>query len=172
MILSTQNELFKFKYLVDDLLKRIVPITHRTARQRKTPDGINNIEDGAIDEEDDPLVEQLVKSGSTRAYEVLTFLTRDIAKSYSWKEAGTESREAVVITINQQDWMADNISTLLDERIENVIVTYALFEWYKANGMLDDAKLRFADYENAMSDLRTTARLRKKVASRPIQILP
>lgn len=56
-------------------------------------DGINNIEDGAIDEEDDPLVEQLVKSGSTRAYEVLTFLTRDIAKSYSWKEAGTEAAQ-------------------------------------------------------------------------------
>ena len=172
MILSTQNNLFKFKYLVDDLIKIIVPITQRVARQQKNADGLNNIEDGAIDEEDDSFIEGLIQSGSLRAYEILTFMTRDIAKPYSWKEAGTESREAIVYTLNKEDWMADNVPQLIDEWIKEVIKQYALLEWYKTNGLIEFAKLAMMDYENAKSDLRTSSRLRKTPARRPIQILP
>lgn len=279
MILSTQNGLFKFKYLIADLIKEIVPVTQYKARKRKNADGTNDIEDGAIDEEDNKLIEGFIKSGATRAFETLTFLVNgvvlpvalgakqkevitligtngtaniaytggltkvvsyntdltttasdfatansvaysalDIAlsavgdtiqfeskvtgqpfvapvisivtgdlsgsvnhlvenvtkttKAFSWKEAATESRDAVVITVGQKDWQADNVPVMVDAGIQEVIKQYCWLNWYKMNGMYQDAQLHAIDYDNALFDLRTSSRLRKTPAQRSIQMLP
>lgn len=171
MILSTQNSLLKFKYVLDDLLKIIQPLTFLKNRSRKDPLGVSQIEDKAIDEEDKAIILNFLESGSKRAYEVLTFLTTAVIKPYSWKEAGTESQNAVVITVNQMAWMATNLPVLVDERIQQVIIEYTLYQWYKAGGVYDDMKIHFMEYENAIQDLRTGCRLRKTHAVRPNSVL-
>jgi hypothetical protein len=168
MILSTQNSLLKFKYDINDLLKIIQPLTFLKNRSRKDPTGSSLIEDKGMDEEDKLILLNFLESGSKRAYEVLTFLTSDVVKPYSWKEAGTESQNAVVITINKLDWMATNLPVLVDERIQQVIIEYTLYQWYKHNAMYDDMKVHFLEYENATQDLRTGSRLRKTRLVRPM----
>lgn len=179
MILSTQNSLFKFKYLVNDVMISLVKITQQAAQRRKNQQGqgVNDIEDGSIDEDNRKEVEDLIQFGAVRAYEILTFLVNGLAlpspqKTFAWKIAGTESRDAVVITIGQKDWMADTVPTLVNEGILNVIKEYALREWYKSSGMIPEAQVHDQEYQNACMDLRRAARLRNKPASRPIQILP
>ncbi|MBV5280266.1 MAG: hypothetical protein J0651_03135, partial [Actinobacteria bacterium] len=76
---------------------------------------------------------------------------------FSWKEAWTESREAVVITVGQKDWMADDIETPMDEAILSVIKAYTLLQWYKSTGQYQDAQIYAIDYDNAKIDLRTAA---------------
>lgn len=171
MILSTQNSLLKFKYVLEDLIKIIQPLTFLKNRSRKDPTGASLIEDKSIDEEDRGIILIFLESGSKRAYEVLTFLTTDVVKPYSWKEAGTESQGAVVITVNQKDWMATNLPVLVDERIQQVIIEYTLYQWYKAGAMYDDMKIHFIEYENAIQDLRSGCRMRKTHAVRPNSVL-
>lgn len=171
MILSTQNSLLKFKYDINDLLRIIQPLTFLKNRSRKDPTGVTFIEDKGIDEEDKSIILNFIESGSKRAYEVLTFLTVDVVTPYSWKEAGTESQNAVVITLNLMAWMATNLPVLVDERIQQVIIEYTLYQWYKHGAVYDDMKIHFIEYENSVQDLRTACRLRKTHAVRPNSVL-
>jgi hypothetical protein len=269
MILSTQDNLFKFKYLIADLIKEITSITQYKARRRKKEDGTNDIEEGAIDEEDKTLIEGFIEQGAKRAFNILLFLvngvtiaaglgakqkevitligtngTANIAytggltkvvtfridkattasdfaaanavaysalnialsaygdtlqfesmvtgqpftapvisvvtgdlsgsvnhlvenvtkttRAFSWKEAGTESRDAVVIAVGHKEWMADSVEVELDDKILAVITNYALCEWMKTANLIDDIKIYAALSDKYESELYFSAHQRKK----------
>lgn len=307
MIVSSQYGYLAFKYAVDDIFSRLIPKTQYSsrakARARKTPDGINPIEEAAIDFDDKVIVKDFMRQGSLEAYAILTPLTNGInglyaapngalssaglgigsvatavaniafsyyigavqyakaaitagtapgtdvipqgkfgAIAYDIDAAGaitvavapgnsvgfataplavlnlpacvsTKARigtvtvmnaataftfgttllsasnttviydslsyistglcgflfdnpvfapNAVLITINQKEWMVDDIAVKLNENIHNVICEYTLAEWFKINELYDDVKLHEIEYQNAINELNTTSHMRKK----------
>ena len=278
MILSTQNGLFKFKFLIFDLMKEIIPISMYGARGINASEKVNNIEFGAINEADRKIIEAFIRQGSTRAYEILTLLANGVilptspgakqtetislagpsgtgtsaytggltpiitfvtdltttasnfaaanasayaaldiglssigntlvfqslvsgqpfvapafsqvtgnlsgivahttanvsktSKAFSWREAGTESKDAVVFTIGQKDWMADTIEVTINDKILETIKEYTLREWYTSTNQIDDAKIHADKFTIAINELNNACHMRKKQIINPFNPL-
>ena len=69
----------------------------------------------------------------------------------------------LLITINQKEWMVDDMAVKLNELISDVFSEYTLAEWFKINELYDDVKLHEMQFQKALVDLNTTSHMRKKV---------
>lgn len=167
---------------LDDLLSMAVNDT--VLRFQSMPDGsgANLASDHAMTEADRDWFQKKLRFASDKVYQSMVAFSRhsmtyvdpevtdprERQMSYQFLTVNPEnSRHRIIYQIRVGENYDPNLNDTLISLIEDCLVSYCLYEWYRLKGMTRDSIDKYDNYSQRLKDIKNTLNLRITPVTRP-----
>lgn len=152
-ITATPPELnfIRFTYLFSTIMARVQEETQYRARLIKAQDGNILIDEYAISDDEDDILERYSQDAIHKVGDRVNLLTSGINLTGTGA-IYTDSSGVYACLVNHEQYN-NNILTLIDNQIELMITHYVLSLWWEKCALMDEMKIALVKYNNAKKSL-------------------
>jgi len=173
----SETEYTTLYYLITSLFDKAKMLSSYRARSIKTKEGEPQTDEYALTSDEQDFFDIIIRSAVKDVFTHFSVLSRDIEDAIQFKyddlssTSGIDESLSIVYIIEKPTYFDDNLTEILDQYVEDAIVSYVLKEWFKLKNLGEIYALEQASYESITGFIKNTINRRTKYASRPHRMM-